>query len=118
MTKRTINFPEKDQALSDDVNTLGAIVGEVLVEQYGQALYERVEALRVAAIARRESASVDLDSLDEQITDADLEEARNLIRGFSGYFQVVNLAEKSIASGVFATIKKTAKRYRDRCYKS
>ena len=102
MTKRTINFPEKDQALSDDVNTLGAIVGEVLVEQYGQALYERVESLRVAAIARRESASPDLNSLDELIDqgqsfDSDpnyLAEARNLIRGFSGYFQVVNLAEK------------------------
>ena len=102
MTTRTINFPAKDQALSDDVNTLGAIVGEVLAEQYGQALYERVESLRVAAIARRESSSADLDSLDEQIGqgqsfDSDpnyLNDARNLIRGFSGYFQVVNLAEK------------------------
>ena len=102
MNTRTINFPEKDQALSDDVNTLGALVGEVLVEQYGQELYERVESLRVAAIARRESASTDLHSLDEQIdqgqsfdSDPDyLNEARNLIRGFSGYFQVVNLAEK------------------------
>jgi len=94
MDEREVAFPEKDIPLRNDVNTLGTIVGDVLVEQYGREIFERVEALRVASVARREAGSPDLDSLEKQIADIDLTQARNLIRGFSGYFQVVNLAER------------------------
>ncbi len=94
MDKRSIEFPEKDIALRDDVNTLGAIVGEVLVEQYGRELFDRVESLRVAAIARRESANPDLNNLAKKIIGIELRESHNLIQAFSGYFQVVNLAER------------------------
>ena len=94
MDEREVAFPEKDIPLRNDVNTLGTIVGDVLAEQYGREIFERVEALRTASVARREAGSPDLDSLEEQIADIDLSQARNLIRGFSGYFQVVNLAER------------------------
>ncbi|MEE4186416.1 MAG: phosphoenolpyruvate carboxylase, partial [Gammaproteobacteria bacterium] len=94
MNPRSVTFPATDTPLRADVNTLGAIVGEVLVEQYGQALFDQVEALRVAAIGRREASSADLANIAESIHNADLQQARMLVRGFSGYFQVVNLAEK------------------------
>jgi phosphoenolpyruvate carboxylase len=94
MDERKIIFPDKDIPLRNDVNTLGAIVGDVLVEQCGREIFDRVESLRVAAIARRESGSPDLNSLANQIVDIELSQARSLIRGFSGYFQVVNLAER------------------------
>ena len=94
MDERSIKFPDKDVPLRNDVNTLGAIVGDVLIEQFGREVFDRVEALRTAAITRRETGSADLDSLAQQTTGIELEQARNLIQGFSGYFQVVNLAER------------------------
>ncbi|MBT8422234.1 MAG: phosphoenolpyruvate carboxylase, partial [Gammaproteobacteria bacterium] len=94
MDERSINFPDKDVPLRNDVNTLGAIVGDVLIEQFGREVFDRVESLRTASIARRESGSEDIDDLASQIDGVELAQARNLIQGFSGYFQVVNLAER------------------------
>ncbi len=70
---------------------LGALVGRVLHEQGGEALFARVESARRRAIERRErggSASL----LDGELEVAD---AASLIRAFSLYFQVINLAEKT-----------------------
>jgi len=52
--RREIRFTEKDAALRDDVRTLGALVGDVIREQGGEALFQAVETARVAAIRRRE----------------------------------------------------------------
>ena len=39
-----IHFPPKHEPLRDDVHALGALVGEILREQGGEALFEQVEA--------------------------------------------------------------------------
>jgi len=91
---REIQFPEKDKALRDDVRVLGALVGEMLAEQQGTEFLQLVEAVRHAAIQRRESdisASAELDAL---LNGMDVIEAGHLVRAFTTYFQVVNLAEK------------------------
>ena len=49
-----IRFAEKDEALRQDVHALGQMVGELLVEQGGEALYKTVESARRYAIGRRE----------------------------------------------------------------
>jgi hypothetical protein len=51
---RRVDFPAKDDPLRDDVRVLGALVGDLLREQGGDALFERVETVRVAAIRSRE----------------------------------------------------------------
>src|SRR5881396_1232801 len=56
--RREIRFSEKDAALRDDVHTLGALVGEVIREQGGETLFQRVETARIAAIRRREEGEV------------------------------------------------------------
>lgn len=94
MDERDIEFPAKDIPLRNDVNTLGAIVGDVLIEQFGREVFDRVETLRLAAIARRETGQPDLNSLADQVAEISVDETRSLIQGFSGYFQVVNLAER------------------------
>jgi len=91
---REIQFPEKDKALRDDVRVLGALVGEILAEQQSTEFLQLVEAVRRAAIQRREgdtSASAELDAL---LNGMDVIEAGHLVRAFTTYFQVVNLAEK------------------------
>ena len=48
--------PAKDNPLRRDVRSLGAILGQVLVEQSGQELFESVEELRRLLIEHRETA--------------------------------------------------------------
>ena len=95
--RREIRFSEKDAALRDDVHTLGALVGEVIREQGGETLFQRVETARIAAIRRREEGEVG------GAGDAELEAAvgglgprdvAELVHGFAAYFDVVNLAER------------------------
>jgi len=89
-----IHFAEKDQALREDVHRLGELVGELVREQGGEALFDLVEAARRAAIARREGhpeAYAELQSLLGALAPS---AARDFIRAFSTYFQMVNTAEK------------------------
>ena len=91
---REIYFPEKDKALRDDVRALGALVGDMLAEQQSPEFLQLVEAVRRTAIQRREgdiSASAELDSL---LSGMGVGKAGHLVRAFTTYFQVVNLAEK------------------------
>jgi phosphoenolpyruvate carboxylase len=92
--RANIVFAEKDQALREDVHRLGQLVGEIVREQGGEALFDLVEAARRAAIARREgdpSAYTELKTLLSALAPST---ARDFIRAFSTYFQMVNTAEK------------------------
>ncbi|MGA1200049.1 MAG: phosphoenolpyruvate carboxylase, partial [Candidatus Latescibacterota bacterium] len=94
MNKREIYFPLKDAGLRNDVRLLGTLVGEVLEEQGGETLFNQVESARVAAIHRRESDPDSDTHLSELVSALDTTQAGELVRAFSTYFQVVNLAEK------------------------
>jgi phosphoenolpyruvate carboxylase len=90
--REPVRFEAKDAALRDDVREIGAIVGEVIAEQCGAAVFEAVEQIRRAAILQRETGERGdlralLDSLDTRA-------ATEVIRGFSSYFQAVNIAER------------------------
>jgi len=97
-----LHFPPKDVPLKDDVRVLGALVGDVLREQGGAELFERVETARRAAIRRREGASSGdgvtaregETELRRVVCDLEAPAAEELVRAFSTYFGVVNLAEK------------------------
>ena len=92
--RRRFEFPPKDEPLRDDVSTFGALVGEVLYEQGGDALYAAVEAARRAAISRREGDPEGERALERVVGSLPPERAEELVRAFSTYFLVVNLVEK------------------------
>lgn len=92
--RHEVHFAEKDAALRDDVRTLGALVGEVIREQGGDALFRQVEAARVAAIRRREGVPAAERELETAVGSLGPREAADLVRGFAAYFEVVNLAER------------------------
>lgn len=94
MSLRDIDFPEKDQPLRHDVGLLGELVGKVIREQGGDELFECVERARRAAIARREGPGVGAEALEDALRDLDPSAAAEVVRAFSTYFQVVNLAER------------------------
>lgn len=83
-----------DQALRDDVHLLGDLLGQVLSDQGGPQLFERVEQARHAARERRagdRAAEADLVRRLGGLSPAD---ARELTRAFSSFFSLVNLAEQ------------------------
>jgi len=94
LRRQDITFEDKDQALADDVRTLGEMVGELIREQGGEELYEIVENSRLRAIRRREGTETPGESLADLVDDLNPKVALQVIRGFATYFQMVNTAEK------------------------
>jgi phosphoenolpyruvate carboxylase len=91
----------KEAPLRRDVRSLGQLLGRVLREQAGNALYEKVEELRQSAIRRRElqskGESRDAENLMQlavlNISSMPVEQAEGLSRAFAFYFELINLAE-------------------------
>ncbi len=94
MPRAAICFPAKDAELREDVRMLGVLVGEVIREQGGDALFAAVEADRKAAIARRDGDARGAQLLVQRTCDVPPAEARDLVRAFSMWFDMVNMAEK------------------------
>jgi phosphoenolpyruvate carboxylase len=94
MPRSDISFPLKDAELRDDVHMLGTLVGEVIREQGGDALFEAVEHNRQAAIAWRDGSAQGAQELLARTRDVPTAQARDLVRAFSTWFEVVNMAEK------------------------
>ena len=91
----------KEVPLRRDVRSLGMLLGEVLREQAGDAVFEAVEGLRRVAIARREEdaagdgagARSHLEQALEQVRGLPVETAYQMARAFGFYFELINLAE-------------------------
>jgi len=94
LRRQDITFEDKEQALRDDVRMLGGLVGELLTEQGGKALFEFVESARLRSIRRREGNEKDDEKLSDLVANLDLSLAMPVIRSFSTYFQMTNTAEK------------------------
>src|SRR4029079_5698312 len=81
--------------LAREIKLLGALLGEVIVEQEGEALLDLVERIRRAAIDLRRSESGEgRRVLAAELDDLDPHRAEVLIRAFGLYFQLANLAEE------------------------
>jgi len=92
---------QKEAPLRRDVRSLGLLLGRVLREQAGEALYDKVEELRQSAIRRREEqAQGHIREAEDRMQMAVLaisampvEQADQLSRAFAFYFELINLAE-------------------------
>jgi len=94
--------PAKDNPLRRDVRSLGAVLGQVLVEQSGREVFESVEELRRLLIEHRETArkspaqasAPDLMlKAQELVSGMDLSRAYQVTKAFATYFELTNLAE-------------------------
>ncbi len=81
--------------LAREVKLLGALLGQVIVEQAGPELLELVERVRHATIALRHTGRAEYRrALEAELDGIELADAEVLIRAFSLYFQLANLAEE------------------------
>ncbi len=83
------------ERLREDVRLLGSLLGQVLQEQGGPELLECVERVRRQAIACRTEPSAEARrSLRALVESLDLARARQVVRAFTLYFHLINLAEE------------------------
>ena len=81
--------------LAHEVRLLGALLGQVIVEQAGEPAFELVERVRRAAIAVRRGDDPGAETrLAAALENLDLDDAELVGRAFTRYFQLVNLAEE------------------------
>lgn len=79
--------------LRRQVNFLGTLLGETIVEQEGERLFALVERVRHLAKAGREGDAAAQETLLQLIEALPLEDARVVVKAFASFFQLVNLAE-------------------------
>ena len=81
--------------LSEHVNLLGTLLGQVIAEQHGPEMLELVEDLRLQCKkASQEDAPDTLDNVSNQIASLDLETIKTLLKAYTDFFHLVNKAEQ------------------------
>ena len=96
---RAIGTARARDPLAREVKLLGALLGQVIVEQEGARLLAQVEAIRRRTIALRATADDGLRSrLGDELAAAfdalTVDDTEAVIRAFALYFQLVNVAEE------------------------
>jgi phosphoenolpyruvate carboxylase len=81
-----------DAPLREDIRLLGRVLGEVIGEQAGAHVLDLVESTRVDAFRVRRS-EVDRAELAERLAGLDIRSANHVIRAFSHFSLLANLAE-------------------------
>jgi phosphoenolpyruvate carboxylase len=84
----------KDAPLIEDIRLLGQILGTAIREQEGDAAFERIEKIRRLSVAfERDADAVAGRTLDTLLRSLTSEEAVLVVRAFSYFSHLANIAE-------------------------
>jgi phosphoenolpyruvate carboxylase len=84
-----------DEALRADIRRLGSQLGDALVRQHGPELLELVEEVRALGKSSRRGGSLEAAArLDQLLAGLSVEEVIPLVRAFTAYFYLANVAEQ------------------------
>lgn len=86
----------QDARLRWTVRQLGNLVGATIIEQEGETIFELVEEIRSLTRAQRQgdiTADVQIEQRTAHLVD-DLEKTLGVLKAFTTYFQLINLAEE------------------------
>ncbi|ALK31614.1 phosphoenolpyruvate carboxylase [Burkholderia plantarii] len=85
---------DKDQPLFEDIRYLGRLLGDVVREQEGDAVFEVVETIRQHAVKfRREDDREAAQALDKMLRKLTPEQTVSVVRAFSYFSHLANIAE-------------------------
>lgn len=85
-----------DKSLRSLVKLLGTLLGDVLREQEGENIFNAVETLRKGYISiRKEENADEQQRLNDLIESLDAQSLTHVIRAFTIYFNLVNIAEET-----------------------
>lgn len=86
--------PDPHAPLRDDVRILGRLLGEVLVEQEGNELFEIVEAVRSLSKKAHGDDQGEFEELRALLQDLPEKEALQVARSFAKFLTLANIAEQ------------------------
>ena len=86
---------DRDAALRSDIRRLGNELGDALIRQHGPELLELVERVRSLTKTDHELTSPDGGELEELIGSLDVATTIRLVRAFTTYFHLANVAEQT-----------------------
>jgi phosphoenolpyruvate carboxylase len=85
---------DKDLPLFEDIRFLGRLLGDVVREQEGDAVFDVVESVRQTAVKfRREDDREAAQKLDKMLTRLTREQTNSVVRAFSYFSHLANIAE-------------------------
>ncbi|CAN7468330.1 phosphoenolpyruvate carboxylase [Trinickia sp. LjRoot230] len=85
---------DKDQPLFQDIRYLGRLLGDVVREQEGDAVFDLVETIRQSAVKfRREDDHSAALSLEKQLRTLTPDQTVSVVRAFSYFSHLANIAE-------------------------
>jgi phosphoenolpyruvate carboxylase len=86
--------PDHGDRLREEVRLLGGLLGEVIRDEGGQGLYDRIEAVRQASVAwHRDAGTADASRLEALLAELSLDDAVGLAHGFAAFSLLANVAE-------------------------
>ncbi|MBS7350158.1 MAG: phosphoenolpyruvate carboxylase [Comamonas sp.] len=89
-----LTTPDKEQPLQEDIRLLGRILGDIIREQEGQAVFALIEQVRQLSVAFRRDADKEADTqLKQLLTGLSSEQTVSVIRAFTYFSHLANLAE-------------------------
>src|SRR5579862_3244436 len=88
--------PVGDRASRTLVRLLGRLLGDVIREQHGQAVFDRIEEIRSRSVGEHRLGEAD-PALNPILDGLSLEETVLLIRGFTIFSQLANIADDHLA---------------------
>ncbi|GGI15868.1 MAG: phosphoenolpyruvate carboxylase [Oxalicibacterium faecigallinarum] len=87
-------IPKKDAQLKEDIRLLGRLLGDVVRDQEGDAVFEVVETIRQTAVRFRREADVQAGAdLNKLLKKLGREETVTVVRAFSYFSHLANIAE-------------------------
>jgi phosphoenolpyruvate carboxylase len=94
MNDLDLSFPPRHAPLREDLSALGQLMDEVLREQGGEEFFQTVELDRSTALRWQQGESGAAEALAVRVHGRPAAMARELLRAFSSWFQLANVAEK------------------------
>ena len=93
MTQSKHQTAELLTQLGKDIRYLGNILGTIIQDQQGSNVFDLVEEVRAAAKQRRTGDPAATQKLETIINQTNLQNKNALVKAFSNYFQLINIAE-------------------------
>ncbi|MBI3713450.1 MAG: phosphoenolpyruvate carboxylase [Burkholderiales bacterium] len=85
---------DKDQSLRDDIRRLGRILGDTVRQQHGEEVFSLIETVRQNSIRfRRDADHAAREELENTLDTLTNDQTTHLIRAFSYFSHLVNIAE-------------------------
>ncbi len=77
----------------DDIRLLGRLLGDVVREQEGDAVFDLIETVRRTAVAERQAGGASLGEIARVVAERSIDDQLHLIRAFAWISQLANVAE-------------------------